>query len=96
MLAGTLFSLHSFQMVVEAAGSSMATSTMSVLSRSDGSNSRSMCVTCFSAIRYATSSFSPDAGQTTVTLASALRQLRMRPEATCQLIRLLVLQLFSV
>ena len=82
MFAGTFFSLQSFQMVVDAAGSSMATSTMSAPSRSDGSNTRSTCVICFCDTRKATSSFRPDAGQTTVTLASALRQLRIRPAAT--------------
>lgn len=84
MLAAILFCLHSFQMTVEAAGSSMATSTMSVPSRSDGSNTRSMWVTRPCEIRKATSSLRPEAGQTTVTLASALRQFRIRPAATCR------------
>jgi hypothetical protein len=47
MFAGIFLCLHSFQMAVEAAGSSTATRTMSAPSRSEGSNIRSTCVTCF-------------------------------------------------
>lgn len=52
-------------------------------SRSDARNLRSMWVTWPVATRWATSGFRPSRGQMTVTRASALRQLRMRPAATC-------------
>jgi hypothetical protein len=82
MLAAMRLSLQSFQTCEEASGSSMAQSTMSTPSRSHGSKLRSICVICFWATRNATSSFNPEAGQTTVTRASALRVFRMRPAAT--------------
>lgn len=83
MFAGIRFSLQSCQTRVEAAGSSIAHSTMSAPSRSRGSKVRSMCVTRFCEILKDTSSFSPERGHTTDTLASALRAWTIRPAATC-------------
>lgn len=85
MLAGMRRALQSFQISVEAAGSSIAvrTSDREGSSRSEGTNLRSMWVTCLWAMRCATSRLRPEVGETTVTRASALRQFSMRPAATC-------------
>ncbi len=73
MLAGMRRSLQSFHILVDASGSSTATRTMSAMSRSAGSKSRSICVTSPGPpgrrLRHSASSL----GDTTVTLASALR-----------------------
>lgn len=85
MLAGTLIFLQYFHILVEASGSSIAVRTIATSfsgSRSMGRKTRSRCVICPFLIRKATSSLSPSAGHTTVTLASALRRLRTRPAAT--------------
>lgn len=82
MFAGMRFSLHSLHTRDDASGSSMAQSTMSASSKSAGSKCLSLWETCPSETRKATSSFRPDVGQITVTLASALRAWRMRPAAT--------------